>query len=180
MSYDEQLAAHVRALLKGQRALVEKNMFGGLAYMSQGKMFAGILKHNLVVRVGPKANDQALKEPHTRSLSDIAVRDEAKEVRPDARPQARKNRRRIRWNTLRIFSGRERRRWSWIVRRSRAVSVGQAPRPMDFTGRPMKGYLYAGPDGTKSAAQLRTWLTRGLEFVSGLTVAKPMVRRQRG
>jgi len=38
-----------------------------------------------------------------RSLSDIAVRDEAKEVRPDARPQARNNRRRIRWNTLRIF-----------------------------------------------------------------------------
>jgi hypothetical protein len=31
-----------------------------------------------------------------RSLSDIAVRDEAKEVRPDARPQAWKNRRRIR------------------------------------------------------------------------------------
>ena len=31
-----------------------------------------------------------------RSLSDIAVRDEAKEVRPDARPQARKNRKCIR------------------------------------------------------------------------------------
>ena len=31
------------------------------------------------------------------------------------------------WNTLRIFSGRERRRWSRIVRRSRTVNVGQAP-----------------------------------------------------
>ena len=49
-------------------------------------------------------------------------------MRPDARPQAWKNRRRIRWNTLRIFSGRERRRWSRIVRRSRTVNVGQAPR----------------------------------------------------
>jgi hypothetical protein len=39
-----------------------------------------------------------------RNLSDIAVRDEAKEVRPDARPQARKNRRCIHWNTLRIVS----------------------------------------------------------------------------
>jgi hypothetical protein len=38
-----------------------------------------------------------------RSLFDVTVRDEAKEVRPDARPQARKNWRRIRWNTLRIF-----------------------------------------------------------------------------
>jgi hypothetical protein len=34
---------------------------------------------------------------------DIAIRDEEKEVRPDVRPQARKNRRCIRWNTLRIF-----------------------------------------------------------------------------
>ena len=56
------------------------------------------------------------------------LRDEAKEVRPDARPQARKNRRRIHWNTLRIFSGRERRRWLRIVRRNRTVNVGQAPR----------------------------------------------------
>src|SRR6266404_8786875 len=62
-----------------------------------------------------------------RSLSDIAVRGEAKEVRPDARPQARKNRRCIRWNTWRIFSSRARRRWSRIVRRSRTVNVGQAP-----------------------------------------------------
>jgi len=41
----------------------------------------------------------------SRSLSGIAVRDEAKKMRPDARPQARGNRRRIRWNTLRIFFG---------------------------------------------------------------------------
>jgi len=62
------------------------------------------------------------------SLSDIAVREEAKEVRPDAKPQARKNRRCIRWNTVRIFSGRARRRWSRIACRSRKVIVGQAPR----------------------------------------------------
>ena len=38
-----------------------------------------------------------------RSLSDIAVRDEAKEGRPYARPQAWKNRGRIRLKTLMIF-----------------------------------------------------------------------------
>ena len=48
-------------------------------------------------------------------------------MRPDARPQVRKNRRRIRWNTLRTFQGRERRRWLRIGRRSRTVYVGQAP-----------------------------------------------------
>ncbi len=48
-------------------------------------------------------------------------------MRPDARPQVRKNRGRIRWNTLRTFQGRERRRWLRIGRRSRTVYVGQAP-----------------------------------------------------
>ena len=37
------------------------------------------------------------------------------------------------WNTLRIFSGRERRRWWQIVRRSRTVNVGQAPRGPEKT-----------------------------------------------
>ncbi|THI85604.1 MAG: P1 family peptidase [Nitrospira sp. CG24A] len=63
----------------------------------------------------------------SRSLSDIGLRNEAKKARPDARLQAWKNRKRIHWNTLRIFSGRARRRWSWIIRRSRTASVGQAP-----------------------------------------------------
>ena len=49
-------------------------------------------------------------------------------MRPDARPQVWKNRKRIRGNTLRIFSRRERRRWPWIVRRSRTVNAGQVPR----------------------------------------------------
>ncbi len=61
----------------------------------------------------------------------------AKEVRPDARPQAKENRGRIGnpslfaiqrvVNALRIFSGRERRRRPQIIRRSRRVNVGQAP-----------------------------------------------------
>jgi TfoX/Sxy family transcriptional regulator of competence genes len=118
MVYDGQLAARVRVLLNGQRALVEKKMFGGLAYMSQGKMFAGILKDNLVVRVGPDGNDEALKKPHTR--------------------------------------------------------------PMDFTGWPMKGYIYVSPEGVKTAVQLRKWLTRGQTFISSLPVAKRTVRPQRG
>jgi hypothetical protein len=54
-------------------------------------------------------------------------------MQPDARPQAWKNRRCIRWNTLRIFSGRERRRWLRIVRRRRKVNVEQAPKPHAIT-----------------------------------------------
>jgi hypothetical protein len=50
-----------------------------------------------------------------------------KEVLADARPQATKTRKRIHWNTLRIFRGREQSRCRYIVRRSRKVIVGQAP-----------------------------------------------------
>jgi hypothetical protein len=39
------------------------------------------------------------------SLSGLDLRHEAKKALADARPQAPKNRRRIRWNTLRLFRG---------------------------------------------------------------------------
>src|SRR5438477_11318141 len=111
------------------------------------------------MRDTPAANSLACGR-WTRSLSDIAVRDEAKEVRPDARSQARENRRCIRWNTLRIFSGRERRRWSRIVRRSRKVNVGQAPRFLlspDIRVRltmPVFAYRVARPDGSTLDGQM--------------------------
>ncbi|HKP01071.1 MAG TPA: VCBS repeat-containing protein [Nitrospiraceae bacterium] len=60
-------------------------------------------------------------------MSDIPVRDETKQVRADERRKARKNRERIRRNTLRIFLGRERSRCQCFLRRSRKVDVGQAP-----------------------------------------------------
>jgi hypothetical protein len=76
----------------------------------QRKMLAGILKGDLVLRVGFEANDQPLKEPHTK--------------------------------------------------------------PMDFTGKPMKGYIYVSLDGMKTTVQLRKWLTRGQTFVACLPPAK--------
>ena len=87
-------------------------------------------RHSYVSRFTPHVSRvlRATFQHPARSLSDIAVRDEAKEVRPDARPQARKNRRRIHWNTLRIFRGREQCRCVVIIRRSSMVNVGQALR----------------------------------------------------
>ena len=43
-----------------------------------------------------------------------------------------------------------------------AAKLLQKPhvRPMDFTGRPMKGFLYVEPGGYKSAAQLSGWIER--------------------
>lgn len=41
-------------------------------------------------------------------------------------------------------------------------------RPMDFTGKPMKGFIYVTGTGKLSDAELRTWLERGLRFVATL------------
>lgn len=41
-------------------------------------------------------------------------------------------------------------------------------RPMDFTGRPMKGYVYVSPAGTASDDDLRRWVDRALAFVETL------------
>jgi len=38
-------------------------------------------------------------------------------------------------------------------------------RPMDFTGRPMKGFVYVAPAGYRSDLDLRSWTRRGLDFV---------------
>lgn len=37
-------------------------------------------------------------------------------------------------------------------------------KPMDFTGRPMKGYVFVHAEGYETEAQLRHWLDLALEF----------------
>lgn len=106
MAFDEKLAERVRRVLVGQRGLVEKRMFGGLAFMVHGNMCCGVLRDDLVVRVGPKAHAAELGRPHARL--------------------------------------------------------------MDFTHRPMKGYLYVGPKGVSTAASLRSRLKPALSFVATL------------
>jgi TfoX/Sxy family transcriptional regulator of competence genes len=49
-------------------------------------------------------------------------------------------------------------------------------RPMDFTGRPMKGYLYVKPSAFVEEAGLEDWLAQALTFVETLPpkgAAKP-------
>ncbi len=41
-------------------------------------------------------------------------------------------------------------------------------RIMDFSGRPMRGYVYVDPPGIASEAQLREWIELGLAFVDTL------------
>ena len=38
-------------------------------------------------------------------------------------------------------------------------------RPMDFTGRPQRGFVYVASGGYRTAADLEQWIDRGLRFV---------------
>ena len=54
MAYDEALAARVRALLAAEDAVVEKKMFGGLAFLIEGNMAVSASGNGgLMVHVDP-------------------------------------------------------------------------------------------------------------------------------
>ena len=110
MAYDEKLAERVRRALTPREGLSEKKMFGGIAFMLRGNMCCGIVRNDLMVRVGPERYDDALGRPHAR--------------------------------------------------------------PMDFTGRAMKGMVYVGPEGLRSDPDLNAWLRRGVEFAATLPAKK--------
>lgn len=106
MAYDEGVAQRVREALQGAHGITERKMFGGLAFMTHGHMFVGVLGDTLMVRVGPETYEEALRQPHVRE--------------------------------------------------------------MDFTGRPLKGYVYVAPEGFESDADLELWVSRSHRFASAL------------
>ena len=73
MAFDERLANRVRKQLDGTAGLVEKKMFGGIAFLIHGNMSVGVHGDELIVRIAPEATDAALKEPGAR-LFDITGR----------------------------------------------------------------------------------------------------------
>ena len=111
MAYDEKLAERVRRALAGREGLSERKMFGGIGFMLRGNMFCGIVKDQLMVRVGPEQYDDALARPHTR--------------------------------------------------------------PMDFTGRAMRGMVYVAPEGTATDKGLKSWVERGMAFAAALPPKQP-------
>ena len=68
MAYDEDLAGRVREVLPRGDAVIERQMFGGLAFMLDGHMFCGVVKDALMVRLGPDAVASALDQPHVRPM----------------------------------------------------------------------------------------------------------------
>ena len=68
MAYDEGLAERIRDILRDRPDVVEKKMFGGLAFMVRGHMSVGITGDELMVRVGKEAYEDALARPHAREM----------------------------------------------------------------------------------------------------------------
>ncbi len=106
MAYSEQLARRIRDVLAGDRAISERKMFGGIAFLRHGLMFVGVLESSLMARVGKSNYADSLARKHVR--------------------------------------------------------------PMDFTGKPMQGYVFIDKPGIETEAQLRFWLKRCEQFVSTL------------
>ncbi len=106
MAYDERLAGRIRDVLANRGDVVEKKMFGNLAFMVKGNMCCGVVGDELMARVGPDGYQAALKRPHAR--------------------------------------------------------------PMDFTGKPLKGFVYVAPEGSAAPDALESWIGLALEFVETL------------
>jgi TfoX/Sxy family transcriptional regulator of competence genes len=68
MAYNERLEERIIKLLKPQKGIVEKKMFGGVAFMLKDKMFCGIIKDDLMLRVMEDKFEELLKKPHAREM----------------------------------------------------------------------------------------------------------------
>ena len=103
MAYDEFLADRIRQTLKEKSVhFEEKKMMGGLTFMVDNKMCVGIVKKNLMARVGPDEYEEALKK--------------------------------------------------------------EGCNEMNFTGRPLKGYVYIEPFAVVDEAQLSYWIQLCLDY----------------
>jgi TfoX/Sxy family transcriptional regulator of competence genes len=67
MAYDDELASRIRKVVQGEPGLSEKRMFGGLAFLIDGKMaVSASSKGGLLVRIDPTLTKSLVSEPHVQ------------------------------------------------------------------------------------------------------------------
>ena len=110
MAYNEKLADRIRQALEKVPKVQEKAMMGGLTFMVNSKMCVGIIKDEMMCRINPDQQEEALEMPGCRI--------------------------------------------------------------MDFTGRPMKGYVMVDETGMKSKKQFDYWIGLCLAFNKNAKASK--------
>ena len=68
MAFDPGLAQRVREVVGDRLGVTERQMFGGIAFLIDGKMFVGIRDSSLMARVGLERHQDALAMPGVRVM----------------------------------------------------------------------------------------------------------------
>jgi TfoX/Sxy family transcriptional regulator of competence genes len=103
MAYEIFLAERIlRTFMEMGVAVEEKKMMGGICYLVNGKMCAGIVRNKLMARIDPEIHDACLKKNGCHE--------------------------------------------------------------MDFTGRPMRGFVFVEPEGIDTDAELSSWIRLCLDY----------------
>lgn len=66
MAYSLELCERLRDAVDLMPRMTEKKMFGGIVYLYQGNMLAGIWKDHLILRLGAEQASAALKQKHVK------------------------------------------------------------------------------------------------------------------
>src|SRR5205807_6702054 len=66
MAFNETLAARIRKHIGKRAGMVEKKMFGGLAFLLKGNMSVGVHGDEMIVRIDPAETDAAIKQKYVR------------------------------------------------------------------------------------------------------------------
>ena len=68
MVFDNTLAERIRDGLARVTGIVEKKMFGGIAFLLNGNVCVGVWKDSLIARLGAELGMIALAEPYVREF----------------------------------------------------------------------------------------------------------------
>lgn len=66
MPYNEKIDARITQIVTRWKNTDAKKMFGGVCHLLNGNMVCGVYKDYLILRLGEKASNAALKKAHTR------------------------------------------------------------------------------------------------------------------
>jgi TfoX/Sxy family transcriptional regulator of competence genes len=69
VAYDQELADRIRELLRGERGITEKKMFGGLAFLLRGNMaVAASGQGGVLVRCDPAESESLVAKTNARPM----------------------------------------------------------------------------------------------------------------